>query len=359
MIPAVVLVGAAWAAPAPAVVRADPLPERNARFALSDGWLGGDAAYSVPLAPDRTLWLFGDTFIGTLKNNTRAGAAMVNNTVAVEAGTGPGATLTFPFRRDKDGKPLAHVAPADGRGYFWPQAGVLDCGKLCLFLSRIEDTGQGGAFGFRQFAQSLGVVADPAADPLKWTVDEKPLPWGEYGKNGVRSWGSAVLADGGFVYVYGFTEPPKVGIGGKSLVVARVPAGKLADFAEWRFLRGGRWQAGDADPDRIAAEVASEFSVSRLGPGRYVLVTTDGGLGDRLVGRWGPTPAGPWGKPVLLYKCPEGADKTVFCYSAKAHPHLAGPNELVVSYCVNGWELARSVNDPAIYRPKFVRVVLK
>ena len=28
-------------------------------------WLGGDGAYSIDLGGDRTLWLFGDSFIAT------------------------------------------------------------------------------------------------------------------------------------------------------------------------------------------------------------------------------------------------------------------------------------------------------
>jgi hypothetical protein len=359
--PAVVLAGvAAVAAPVPAVVRAEPLPAWSAKFAGGD-WLGADGAYSVPVSADRTVWLFGDTFVGKLKDGTRAGSAMVNNTVGVQTGTGKAARLAFPIRRNRDGKPLAQFAPADGNGYFWPQAGLLEAGKLHLFLSRVEDTGQGGAFGFRQFGQALGLIENPADDPLKWTVEEKAVPFGEYTARRFRSWGSAVLADGGWVYVYGYEEVGKGGFGSKALTVARVPAGKLADFGAWRFLRGGKWQEGDAGPDHLVVGVASEFSVTRLGPGRYVLVTTDGGLGDRIAARFGRTPAGPWSKPLLLYKCPEmTGDKGVFCYSAKAHPHLAaGDNELVVGYCVNAWELARAVNDAAIYWPRFVRVTLK
>ncbi|MFY0628721.1 MAG: hypothetical protein JXR07_20680, partial [Reichenbachiella sp.] len=38
----------------------------NANFTReeSDAWTGGDATYSIPLSGNRTLWLFGDTFIG-------------------------------------------------------------------------------------------------------------------------------------------------------------------------------------------------------------------------------------------------------------------------------------------------------
>jgi hypothetical protein len=32
-------------------------------FPYREGWLGGDAAYSIPIAPDTSLWLFGDSFV--------------------------------------------------------------------------------------------------------------------------------------------------------------------------------------------------------------------------------------------------------------------------------------------------------
>src|SRR5438132_1310728 len=64
----------------PAVVRAEPAPEWNARFAGKEGWIGGDGVYSVVLARDRILWLFGDSLLGTARNGRRDGAVMVNNT---------------------------------------------------------------------------------------------------------------------------------------------------------------------------------------------------------------------------------------------------------------------------------------
>ena len=52
-------------------------------------------------------------------------------------------------------------------------------------------------------------------------------------------------------------------------------------------------------------------------------------------------------------------DKRVFSYAAKAHPHLAGDSELVISYCVNAFDLGTVVNDATLYWPSFVRVTLK
>jgi hypothetical protein len=51
-------------------------------------------------------------------------------------------------------------------------------------------------------------------------------------------------------------------------------------------------------------------------------------------------------------------DRSLFCYAAKAHPWAANENELLVSYCVNGWEFARILRDEKVYRPKFVRLKL-
>src|SRR5438270_9691186 len=61
---------------------ARPRPDLTRLFTRSEGWTGSDGAYSIPLGPDRTLWLFGDTFIGRVVDGKRVGARMVNNTAA-------------------------------------------------------------------------------------------------------------------------------------------------------------------------------------------------------------------------------------------------------------------------------------
>ena len=84
----VVWAAAARAAEPPAVVKAEPLPAWDAKFRRTDGWIGGDGAYSVPISPTRNLWLFSDTWIGKVRNGKRTDLAMVNNTVGVQDGRG-------------------------------------------------------------------------------------------------------------------------------------------------------------------------------------------------------------------------------------------------------------------------------
>ena len=50
--------------PLPPPADAQAWTEWNERFQQSDGWIGGDGAYSVAVTPERTLWLFSDTWVG-------------------------------------------------------------------------------------------------------------------------------------------------------------------------------------------------------------------------------------------------------------------------------------------------------
>ncbi len=53
-------------------------------------------------------------------------------------------------------------------------------------------------------------------------------------------------------------------------------------------------------------------------------------------------------------------DKKIFCYAAKAHPMLAtAPDELIVTYAANSYDLAELMDNAQLYWPRFVRVTMK
>lgn len=344
----------------PAVLKAEPLPVWNAKFAGKKGWIGGDGAYSVVLSERRILWLFGDTLLGEVKKGGRAGAAMVNNTIGVQTGRGDDAVLRFVSGTNQEGKPAALWTPADGKGWFWPQAAVRIGKRLFLFLPQIEKTKEEGAFGFRHVGQWLAVVDNPDDEPKQWRMKQQKLPFALFEKQRARSWGSALLRVDGQVYIYGYEEREKQ-LGGRRLVAARVAAEKLDDLTAWRFRSADGWSEKPADSAPLADGLATEFSVSRL-PNRkqYAMVYTENGLSDRIVARFADAPAGPWSAPLLVYKCPEMAkDKGVFCYAAKAHGWAAENDDLFVSYCTNTWDFAGLFRDANAYRPKCVRITLK
>jgi hypothetical protein len=344
----------------PAVFRSEPLPAWDAKFQRTDGWIGADGAFTVRTSPDRTLWLFSDTWIGSVRDGKRKPETIVNNTVGVQTGHGADAAITFAVAR-KDGKPAALFVPPDGTGWFWIFAGHHAAGKLHVFLPRSEKTNAPGAFGFKNIDLWLGTVPNPDDDPTRWTPTYRKVPFAEFGPGGTRSFGSAVLAHGEFAYVYGFAETPGKPFASRKLLTARAPAGELSDFGSWRFLSNGEWKTDAKDATPQCDRLGTEFSVTYLPKFRvFALVYTENGLSPKIVGRFAASPDGPWSDAVVLHTCPEmAADKRVFTYAAKAHPHLAADGELVVSYVVNSFDLAPVVNDAALYWPRFVRVVLK
>jgi Domain of unknown function (DUF4185) len=344
--------------PLPTPSEAKPAPELDALFQRKDQWIGGDGVYSVALTPRRTLYLFSDTWVGKVRDGKRTDAKMVNNSVALQDGRGTDAEMTFVVRTDANGKPTAFITPADQLGWFWLQAAAVVEDRLYVFLSQFEKTGEPGAFGFRSIGWWLGTVANPHDAPTDWQVEQVRLPFSDIGPRRLISFGAAVLRDGAYLYIYGVDEDRKEFGVGKHLIVARAPTASVADFGSWRFYRDGDWQTDFRNCERLADGMANEYSVSYLPARRcFVAVYTQNGLSPRIVARTAPRPWGPWSAPTLLYECPEMAlDRRVFTYAAKAHPMLAGDEELVVSYVVNAHDFWLPLADARLYWPRFVRV---
>lgn len=355
-----ILATLANAAAPPTVVRATPAPEFDRLFERTEGWTGGDGMHTVALAPGKTLWLFGDTWVGKIKDNKHVDATMVNNTVVVQEQHGNEVKMHFPIRLDGSGKPAAQFTPADGKGWFWPQAGALVHGKLLLFLTQIERTSDPGVFGFRAIGLWLGVVENPLDDPVTWRLTQKKLPCALFSPKREINWGFALLADGTHLYIYGFDEDVLPFGKDRHLVVARTRLVEAADPERWEFFGHGGWHADFQKAERLANEMACDGSVIYL-PHRqvYVLVYTQNSMSPLVRLRTAPQPWGPWSPPITLFNCPEMAqDKRLFCYNAKAHAHLSRGDELVISYVTNSMEFSHVVNNAKLYWPRFYRVKL-
>jgi len=362
VIPALLLlIGLAAPPSSPTVVKAEPAAELEAKFRQSEGWIGADGAYSVPLTDKRTLWLFSDTWVGSIRDEKRKPIGLANNSIGIEDGRGAEMKLSFAIRKDADGKPKAIFAPPDGEGWFWLFAGYHEAGKLYVFLPKFEKAKGTGAFAFRGVGLWLGTVSNPLDEPSRWKIEYQQVPFGEFEKSPRRSFGAAVLRVKDHVFIYGSEEKPGKPFASRRLLVARAPAQRLADFDSWRFYANGEWKTDPKDATGQIEKLGSEMSVSYL-PGlrKYALVYSENGLSDRILGRFADAPEGPWTEPGLLYTCPEmKKDRKNFTYAAKAHAHLAKGNELVISYAVNSFELAPVINNAELYWPRFVRVSLK
>ena len=355
---ALCLLAAMWLAGCHLQPRLDvaPLPAWDAAFDRSSGWVGGDGAYSTALGRDRTLWLFGDTFVGRVEGGRRVASRLIANSLAVQRDERPSpGFLEFFYRTDGGSLPQPAFTPPTGTPGSGPGT---PCGpprgsssSCCRSSAPTRPPPSASACSPCRSRASRTPMPPPAA----WRAELRPVPW----TSGQRLLGSSVLTVGGVCYIYGTIDDPVAGPGRRQAIVARVAAERLWDFAEWRFFAGGGWvaEAGRAVP--VCADAAPEFSVSyQAGIGRYVMVHSAAGLSPEMVVRYAAAPEGPWSAPVRFFSCPEAAwDPRVFCYAAKGHPEVEpSPDALTVTYVANATELALVEADARLYRPRFLRL---
>lgn len=354
--------------------RVTPAPEWDALFDRSSGWTGADGIYSIPLDGDDragglartdTLFLFSDTFVGeVLANGTRRNTVMINNSVALLPRGGFPAGLRFEYPAP-GGQPASVFLPqtplAQPDEWYWPHDGVALQGTLHLFAQRFRRQGS-GVFGFQRTGLAMIEIPPGEQPPFAGAVQRDcPYYLPATAQRADLIFGVGIMAHtaaagapfpDGYLYLYGLREDPL----DKKLLCARVPPAALLDFGAWRFWDGAAW---NADPERSAVltgRVSSELSMTPLPDGRFLLVFMQDTLSGRIVAQVAQSPVGPFGPVIELYQCPLPASPQVFSYNAKAHPHLSGPGELLISYNVNGSEFWDHFAYADVYRPRFIRV---
>jgi hypothetical protein len=344
----------------PPHVSVDVLPDYNALFERQDGWTGADGAYTVKLSSNRILWLFGDTWYGEVRDGRHTNATIINNSIGIQQGLiPPDVSVVFYSGRASDGKPQAFIRPSDGRGWIWFYHGIEVNKELYLCLIQTERTANPNSFGFKIIGTRLGRVANPGESPSNWRLSQHRIPWERLTPGGDTIFGSALLRENNFIYIFGTTEDVAGGIRRKYMILARAPEAKLEQFDQWQFFSAGRWSNDFSELSRLAGDLANEYSVSYLAAlGEYVAVYTAQGLSKNIVARFAPNPWGPWSEPEVLYECPEASwSADVFCYAAKGHPELSlAPDEIIVTYVASSLDFEKLAADARLYRPRFLRV---
>ena len=338
-----VLGGAMGADCNPASLIPDPASARpdealDAQFTRSGpGWTGADSTYSVRLPDGRTLWLFSDTFLGTVRpdRSRPRDSPMVNNTLVVQDGRN-----LVTLHGGTPEQPAAFFTPSQAGSWYWLYDATVDDGALYVFLIRFRKAGD-GPFGFEWQGTDLARLSLP--DLRVQSV--QPVP-----SAGGIAWGSALLEDGDLIYVYGVED-----LGDRKYShLARARRGALA--GPWEYLGEQGWSDDPAASRRLLAGIGNEHSVTRVGAG-YLLVTMDTSvrLGADLVAYAACSPEGPWEHKTVVYRTPENKDE-IHTYNAHAHPELSEDGQLLISYNVNSLSLPALFVNADFYRPRFIRV---
>ena len=333
-------------------------PAFTGLFRRTSGVVASDGGFSVPLSDGRVLWLFGDSHLNDFDVRTGTipclfqmrNAAMLQDTNDWQhprtlAGAGPGFKSFF-----KNG--------TNENLWFWPVAGFQSGRVVYVYLSALRKRGGGGgAFDFQSVGQdSLAKLKFPEMEIAEY------LPLLSFA--GIDFGCGFVMADGGkFVYAFG-SKRDKTSL---ELYVARF---KIADPDHyWTFWDGNHWDPNVARATVLSKDVATSMSVCRV-KNKFVSLTSQFSIacdqGREIYSATGSHPTGPFSRRRTLFELDDALDGHYpFFYLPVGHPEfLDEKNELLVTYCINGYApcIPTCVNgrsNPDHYRPKAIRVPLK
>jgi hypothetical protein len=325
----------------------------------TNGWLGSDDCESIVLSKDKTLWLFGDTFIGALSNGVRvAGAPMIHSTIGIqERKKAPPDCLSFHWQ-EKDGRPASffpHQASTPG-DYYWVTKGVLLKDELFLFGWCISGSEAQGLLGWSIAGSALIRVPNPLDPPEQWVQRAYPLKF-----SGGSSFLTALVFERPYLYLYGIVEPRQTALA--RVRMADLKSGKLAEAYEFwvNGPRGPHWgkHATNCVPQFLP--VNSECSVHYEPAWKLYLCFTYDVMNSAIFLTTAKELTGPWSKPAPVYEIPECHQFSypVMAYAVRQHPELSSrPGEVILTYATNTTKSESELftfEGRQIYVPRFVR----
>lgn len=331
-----------------------------------DDWTGADTTYSLKLSDGRIVYAYSDTFLGKVNADgsrplvTDEGGTtpFLNNSFVVQSTAGRLSTV----HRGPAADPVEPMPPPAPAHWYW--AGDLtQSGSDVQQLYREyydPDPDNGNPWDMK-FTRN--VLARFPTSSLAKPTEVREMP----SATGVQ-WGSALLKDGGYTYVYGTED--YVGSDNKNvkyLHAARVKGTDLRGAWEFRTAGGG-WSSEEVDSARLLSGVSNEFSVTRRGS-HYILVNQDTKIafGAEIDVLTSCSADGPFTGEQTVYTTPETGEfgdyrnKNVYTYNAHQHASLSNSGKLVVSYNVNSLDQTKGAGNDnyknaSIYRARYVDV---
>ncbi|MGH3242514.1 MAG: DUF4185 domain-containing protein, partial [Spirillospora sp.] len=333
----------------------------NARL---DDWTGADTTYSLKLRDGRIVYAYSDTFLG--KVNSDGSRPMTIS----DGGTTPFINSSFVVQSRGGGLTTVHggtatkpdaVMPAVRPNHWYWAGDLVQSGSAVQQLYREyydpdPDNGTGWDLKFKGNVLANFSTRD-LSEPKKVTA----MP----SASGVQ-WGSAVLKDGPYTYIYGSEDytDPDTKVNTKYLHVARVHGSDLR--GRWQYRTASGWSWSETASARLMSGVSNEFSVSRRGA-HYVMVNQDTKIafGAEIDVLLSCSAAGPFTDERTVYKTPETGlwgsygDEDVYTYNAHQHAALSANGNLVISYNVNSLDDTKgpendNYTDVSIYRARYV-----
>ncbi len=350
-------------------------PSCQPDFPYEEGWLGGDAAYSVPLrGGERSLWLFGDSFVGDAQATARDGSSLIHNSIAIsQCDSHGGWQVDYFWNHDAKGQARDFFSSSEPGAYYWPFDGVLIHEVLYVGLLVVQPSDPQPPLGlpFVLSGMKIARISNWQEGPRNWQVEVSNLS-----SNPSIFPASAMTVVEDYLYLFSFRATDnKRGL-------ARIAVAKLeANFQQLepdleQLGRNGDWESGlsVAGSAVLMEDAATEMSVNyHPDLERWVAVystvpTAPSEDAGRVYMRAAESVKGPWTQPVELYDPNEAESPESFCYAGKEHAQFAMRDSFLITYVCNLLPasgeaslstLTRLVKRLDLYRPEVVRLQKK
>lgn len=320
-------------------------------------FLGADAAVSVPLSPEKILWLFGDTFVGKPGAADRVGSAFIRNSIAIYEPNKQDSVQYY--WKEVAGKPDSFF-DADEGFFYWPGTGVLFEGELLLFGHKTRDEHDGSFLPFRTVDATLMRIPNPKDSPENWIQNYQNLDMGE----DISFYSSGMVVEGEYFYFIGgergkpfsemllaraFIEGIQEGLGKKAYEFWSEDGDK------------NRWSSSPEHPAKLSIPGVSETTIQYDPEWKLYFVTSYSITNPAINLHYASSLTGPWKGPLKLYDIPEDSlSEKYFSYAAKPHPELSTKQgEIILTYAVNSKDFDGLLKEMHLYYPRFVRVQLE
>jgi hypothetical protein len=324
------------------------------------GWTGGDGSYSLLLPDGTNLWMWSDSYIGTVNAQTRLRKSDIftaHNSLTIQnQSANTLTTVGYPPQAS------SYFVPTNRKDWFWVGDGLVvqtSPGVYKIKIMLLEWTG-----AFKLVGSSLATLSWPSLSID--SITSVALP------DTSLEWGSRLMQIGNTIYIYGLKDP---GTDTKTPYLARTQGvNNLINPAKWQYWNAtqNKWLSGQTNATALSgvAAVTPEYSVDQMkykGGTFYLMTGMDPQnppfpLWDAVTTWYSCSPQGPWSNKTTVYTTPEaGANGckigTLVTYNPKAHPEFTDSTGILLAYNVNANTSSDLVcaND---YMPRFLRLTI-
>ncbi len=327
-------------------------------FQRTHGWVASDGALSVPLEDGSVLWLMGDSHIDDLDTvtNTLPCLFQVRNAALhqppndwdwhnTKTMVGHGEKHTNSLFKNKE----------DNKFFSWPGMGIQLKDTIYVYSNSLQKTGPGmwgfGPAGFDYWAK----IKYPEMEVVQYSDIQN--------FNNIN-FGCGFVRQDEFVYAFGQKGDNKGVFINTHLYVARFPAD--APNAPWQFWNGSNWVNDVNEIKSVMEAPLVAFQVDKV-RNQFVVVATElsvaCNMGKRVFTIAAENMTGPYAKPKEVFTIDDTLQGHIpFFYTPAIHPeYINEKNELLITYCINGYhdclpDCDNGRSYPDHYRPKAIRV---